>query len=153
MRTPIALAFMLLSGAAFAQQSPVDKVKACAGVKDDAARLKCYDAAVPGLQSDIQVPVLKAPDPVAAPKPPSTNTIIAPETPDSITLTATSIQPGADGKLRFILSNGEIWRQTDSIQLRNLGKGPWTAEVRKAALGSFMLKIDNKPPVRARRVE
>jgi hypothetical protein len=153
MRTPIALAFMLLSGAAFAQQGPVDKVKACAGVKDDAARLKCYDTAVPGLQSDIQVPVLKVPDPVAAQKPPSTSTIIAPETPDSITLTATSIQPGADGKLRFILSNGEIWRQTDSIQLRNLGKGPWKAEVRKAALGSFMLKVDNKPPVRARRVE
>ena len=160
MRTSIALPFMLLSGmllsgAAFAQQGPVDKVKACAGVKDDAARLKCYDTAVPGLQSDIQVPVFRFPDPdpVAAPKPPSTSTIIPAETPDSITLAVTKIAPGADGKLRFTLSNGEVWRQTDSIQLKNLGNGPWKAEVRKAAMGSFMLKVGNKPAVRARRVE
>jgi hypothetical protein len=70
-----------------------------------------------------------------------------------MTLGITAITAGADGKLRFTLANGEVWRQTDSVQLKNLGKGPWTAELRKAALGSFMLKVDNKPPVRALRVE
>jgi hypothetical protein len=163
MRTPIALAFMLLSGAgfapaAFSQQSALAKVQACAAVAGDTARLACYDAAVSALKSaEPAAPSAVAAAPAAtvsiAPRPSTIVPPKKPDTPDSMTLGVTAISTGADGKLRFTLSNGEVWRQTDTIKLKNLGKGPWTAEVRKAALGSYMLKVDDKPPVRALRIE
>ncbi len=62
------------------------------------------------------------------------------------------INKGADGKLVFVMENGQVWRQTDTIKLAGLGKGPWEAEVRKAMLGSFMLKVDGRTAVRVKRV-
>jgi hypothetical protein len=159
MRVAVSVAFMLVSGAALpleagAQQGPVDRVKACAAVADDAARLKCYDAAVGGLQSDIQVPVYKLPELEATGrKTPPASTIVPKQTLDRISVGVSAIGIGADGKLRFTLSNGEDWRQTDSTSLKNLGKGPWEAELRKAAMGSYMLRIGNKAAVRVQQVK
>lgn len=167
MRTPIAAAFMLLSAAvlapaAQAQETFADKVKACSAIKDDAARLKCFDTVMQILRvepdaADTRMTTAKAPAAPStasiAPKPATIIPAAKPETPDSITLDVTAITTGADGKLRFTLSNGETWRQTDSTSLKNLGKGPWKAEIKKAAMGSYMLKVNNKTPVRARPVE
>jgi hypothetical protein len=157
MRMSVIVAFMLLSGAilapgASAQETFVDRVKACSAMMDDAARLKCFDAAVQPLRvevdpSDTRMTVPKAP--AAA----ETRSIVPTETPDRISVRVTAIEAGADGKLRFTLSNGETWRQTDSTALKNLGKGPWEAELRKAAMGSFMLRVGNKAAVRVTMVK
>jgi len=156
MRVLVVASFMLASGAfaggAWAQGASVDKVKACIGVKEDAARLQCFDAAVAGLQASAPQArtIVRAPE--AAPA--STTSIVPKDkTPDRIAVSVTAINPGADGKLRFVLSNGETWRQTDSTPLKNLGNGPWEGELRKAALGSYMLKIGNKTPARVTLVK
>ncbi|HEV7693564.1 MAG TPA: hypothetical protein VGO52_22205 [Hyphomonadaceae bacterium] len=153
MRAFILASFMLVSGTAWAQGASIDKVKSCTAVKEDAARLQCFDAAVAALQPSAPEArkIVKAPEPAAT----STASLVPKktETPDRITVSVTAISPGADGKLRFALSNGETWRQTDSIAPKNLGKGPWEAELRKAALGSYMLKIGNKTPVRVALVQ
>src|ERR1700741_4787108 len=46
MRSLAVLVLALSAAPAFAQQAPLDKVYACAGERDDAKRLACYDAAV-----------------------------------------------------------------------------------------------------------
>ena len=64
-----------------------------------------------------------------------------------------AITIGVDGKARFNLENGQIWKQVDTTKLRNLGDGPWTAEIRKAAMGSYLLTLGNKSvAVRVERV-
>ena len=60
---------------------------------------------------------------------------------------------GAGGKLRLTMENGQVWRQVDTTRLRNVGQGPWTAEIKKAALGSFMLTLNDGRPVRVERVK
>jgi hypothetical protein len=147
---------MLLSGAilvpvALAQDASLDKVKACAGVPDDAARLKCFDGAVEALKTIAPAgrAIAKAPGAAA----PAANSIVPAQTLDRISVGVSAIGIGPDGKLRFTLSNGEDWRQTDSTSLKNLGKGPWEAELRKAALGSYMLRIGNKAAVRVTQVK
>jgi hypothetical protein len=137
--------FMLASGAAAnlpanAQEAPLASVQACAAIAGDALRLACFDAAVAALKPAAPVEPAKSPS------------IVPDETPDQIALAVTAIEEGRDGKLRFTLANGEVWRQTDSIALKNVGKGPWQAELRKAALGSYMLKVGNKSAVRVTRV-
>lgn len=153
MRVVASVAFMLLSGAAAAQGAPVDKMKACVSVKEDAARLRCFDAAVAGVQAPaaaepVERKIVKAPDAAA-----SSKSLVPTETPDRISIGVTAIEQGPDGKARFTLSNGETWRQTDATALKNLGKGPWEGELRKAALGSYMLKVGNKAPVRVTQVK
>jgi hypothetical protein len=164
MRVSVVAPFMLVSGmllsgafagGAWAQGASVDKVKACVAVKEDAARLQCFDAAVAALQTSAPQArtIVRAPE-AAAPAAASTASIVPKEkTPDRIAVSVTAINPGADGKLRFVLSNGETWRQTDSAPLKNLGNGPWEGELRKAALGSYMLKIGNKTPARVTLVK
>lgn len=169
MRVAVIVAFMLLSGAALsveasAQGAPIDKVRACASVTEDAARLRCFDAAVAGLKAagpvaaPVEAPVerkiVKAPEAAASPPASARSLVPVPtETPDRISIGVTAIDTGADGKLRFTLTNGETWRQTDTTTLKSLGKGPWEGELRKAALGSYTLKIGVKAPVRVQLVK
>jgi hypothetical protein len=63
-----------------------------------------------------------------------------------------AIREGPDGKLRFEMENGQVWKQTDSAALPKLGKGPWTARIRRAAIGSFFLNLDDRRAIRAERV-
>jgi hypothetical protein len=184
MRMLYAVPFILVSGAALAQEAPLATVYACAGITEASARLACFDTAVATLRqaqtggdlaivSRAQIATaereafgLATPSLSTLAQSATTNTntttttttppraAVAPAEPlDSVTLALARIETAGDGKLRFITKSGQIWRQTDRIKLANLGKGPWSAEVKKAALGSFMLKIGEKPPVRVMRVE
>jgi len=137
MRVLAVLPFMMLSGAALAQEGLTAKVQTCAAITDNAARLACFDAAAASIK-----PAAVATFGLAKPS----------EAPKTIAMAVSKIETGPDGKLRFTLEDGQVWRQTDGVRLPGLGKGPWTAEVRSAAMGSFMLKLDNRTPVRVKRV-
>jgi hypothetical protein len=160
---------------AAAQEAPLEKVYACAGVTDSAQRLACFDAAVAGLKQaessgglavvnreqiekaekeafGLATPSLSA----LADSVRSGSAAPAAEKPkslDRVTFPVKSVSKGPDGKYRFVMENGQEWRQTDSIRLPSAGKGPWQAEIRKGAMGSYMLKLDNSTAVRVRRVE
>jgi hypothetical protein len=171
---------LLGSAPAFAQERPLDRVYACAGLTDSAARLACFDAAVADLRSatetsgavlvdreqiakaekeafGLATPSLTALAESAAASTATSSAALRPaekpKTLDSVTLAVKSVQKGADGRYRFVMENGQIWRQTDQLVLPGVGKGPWTAEIRKAALGTFMLKLDNRTAVRVTRLE
>jgi hypothetical protein len=165
MRVAAIVAFMLVSGAVFASQAEAQdanamKVLECLEIKDSATRLACFDVRTPLLKPGPQPAakglgiVTRAPAPATAPAAPAgTASIVPTQTLDRISVGVSAIGIGPDGKLRFTLSNGETWRQTDSTALKNLGKGPWEAELRKAALGSYMLRIGNKAAVRVAQVK
>jgi hypothetical protein len=71
---------------------------------------------------------------------------------DKVNFGVKAISTTSDGKYRFTLENGQIWKQLDTTKLRNLGSGPWKAEIRKASLGSYLLTVDKQAAVRVERV-
>jgi hypothetical protein len=74
---------------------------------------------------------------------------------DNVELPIRRIATRPDGKnKRFYLENGQVWRQIDGRRLRVRGDGPFTAHIRRAALGSYLLQIDGDgPAVRVKREE
>jgi hypothetical protein len=180
MRVLTVVPFILLSGAvlapcAMAQEAPLAKVYACADIEDAGQRHSCFDALIPELkasraatfgrstkpakpqqQADVFGKSASKPSPLTAPvKTPADvkATPAAEKEVDRLSLAVKSISTGIDGKYRFTMENGQIWRQVDTEKLRNLGSGPWTAEIRKAALGSFLLTVGGQPrPVRVQRM-
>lgn len=160
---------------AFAQQAPLGKVYACADIADSAQRLACYDSAIAGLrqaensgglavvnreqieQAEKEAFGLATPSLSAlaesARTAPATPAAEKPKALERVTFPVKSVAKGPDGKYRFVMENGQEWRQIDSIKLPAIGKGPWQAEIRKAAIGSFLLKLDDRTAVRVRRWE
>lgn len=61
------------------------------------------------------------------------------------------------GRYRFYLTNGQVWQQTDSDNLRRpraKDGQPLQVEIRKASFGSFLLQVNGKgKSVRVKRVE
>src|SRR6185436_17373896 len=82
-----------LAGEAWAQGASIDKVKACVAVKEDAARLQCFDAAVAGLPPSAPAArtIVKAPEPAA----PTTLIVPKEKTPDRISVSVTAVDSGA----------------------------------------------------------
>lgn len=70
---------------------------------------------------------------------------------DKVKLPVKSIQKAGDGRLRFTMENGQVWKQADDTGLPGLGNGPWTAEIKKGAIGTFMLSINGRAAVRVVR--
>jgi hypothetical protein len=181
MRRVAIIAVAFAATPAFAQQAPLDKLYACAGVADSAARLSCFDAAVAGLKIATETggavvvnreqiaraekeafgllnPSLTAlAESAAASATPVASAAARPaekpKTLESVTLAVKSIEKAPDGSYRFVMENGQVWRQTDDLRLPGVGKGPWTAEIRKAAMGTFMLKLGDRTAVRVKRLE
>lgn len=61
-----------------------------------------------------------------------------------------SFQDIADGKVIFVLEDGARWKQTDGRQ-QFLKTGD-TVIIKKAALGSYMAKINGRPAIRVMRL-
>jgi len=169
------LPFALLAAApAMAQQSPVQKIYECAGLPIPRDRLACFDNAVAGLKQaeakgDVSITTRQqARDAerqafgLAAPPKPAPATTAreasaarppAEESADTITVAVTAITKAPGGELVLTTDSGQVWRQSEPRDLGPLGKGPWKAEIRKAALGSFMLKLDGRTAIRVKRVK
>ena len=176
MRLAIMLALSLSAVPALAQAAPLDKIYACSAVTDGVERLACFDAAVVGLKQaeatggvavvdraqieraekeafGIASPSLSA---IAESARASSRPIpggVQAKALDIVTFPVKSVAKGPDGLYRFTMQNGQVWRQMDGIKLPAIGKGPWQAEIRKAAIGSFMLKLDDRTAVRVKRME
>ena len=124
---------------AFAQTDVQGKLMDCASVVDGVQRLACFDALTLELKqtSDTSFGAQAA----------------KPTGPDRVSLAVSGLEKGADGKLRFTMEDGQVWRQVDTTKLPNAGKGPWTAEIRKAAMGTFLLSLNHGRVVRVERVK
>lgn len=157
------------AGASWAQPSLTDRLYACTGMTDSQARLACFDAAVAELkqaQTAGEVSVVSRAevqqaekdtfglDPAAQAK---AMTAVAPATAppelDVVKVTIASAEKRANGTFRFTLDNGQVWDQIDTGGPRSLPRGAIEGEIRRAALGSFLLKPGNRAAVRVKRVK
>lgn len=141
------LSALLLASPAWA--GPAEVLK-CTEIADAAARLACFDRAVPSLRNT-PVPPPVAALPPAPPVPPEQrfgaarieNREVPPELaePDSISATLVGVSQVAPNRWSFTLDNGQVWRQTVSRDLGSVKTGrPVTVE--KAVLGSYTMKIE-----------
>ena len=147
----------IIAEPAFAQDGLQGRLAACANIAEAAQRHACFDALVPELKQTGEAQ-FGAPDPKPSPlTAPVTTAEVAKAAPaqvepDRVSLTVTAMKEGADSKVRFTMENGQVWKQVDTTPVRIVGKGPWTAEIRKAALGSFLLTLNGGRAVRVERV-
>lgn len=62
---------------------------------------------------------------------------------DRVTLTLARMSERPNGRMRFFMENGQVWVQTDTGPVRVKSRDlPTSATIRKAALGSFLMRID-----------
>lgn len=161
--------------AADPKAAPLDAVYACAGLGDDAARLACYDAAVGRLKSAQEAGDVVAVDresikelekesfgfslpslpKLALPKlggGRSERSAAADSGLEKIQAGLVRIEKAGPTRNRLYLDNGQVWLQIDGSPARARGKGPHTVEIRRAALGSFLMTInDTGASIRVRR--
>jgi hypothetical protein len=176
------LAYFLLlwsasAATAFAQTSS-DPIDACAGVKDDSARLACFDrqtalkhAAPAGAPQAVAAqpqaggaPRPSAAAPTAQPAPPQPSVtepnagfanIDTPNTrprPAPITATITQFVPMPGGDVAFRLDNGQLWQQTDSRSYLNAHVNDHIT-ITKSALGAFFLTTSDRLHIRVKRIQ
>ncbi|MEO0550069.1 MAG: hypothetical protein AAFZ91_09115 [Pseudomonadota bacterium] len=72
---------------------------------------------------------------------------------NSITAAVTRVRKDSRGKLIIDLDNGQQWKQSDSRRVYLSGGEADSAEVKKAALGSFRMKLDGGTAFRVDRVK
>ncbi len=73
---------------------------------------------------------------------------------DSVTFGVAEIERSRHGKLFITLDNGQVWRQLDSDRVSySARKGVESVEIRRAAFGSFKMKLDGGRAFKVKRVE
>ena len=70
---------------------------------------------------------------------------------DRVTDTIKRAWAQPDRKLVLELAGGAVWRQIDAVELDEAPRPGTEVEIKRAALGSFMLKVKGQPAFRAHR--
>lgn len=166
------VAMLAIPAAAFAEGDNRDlaPLYACQNETNVLERLACYDEVVAGLRVAKPIAKPKGKTETSSPKtitktekknsfgfsvprfptlsrqsPSPSNTSESVVDNDRVTLELKSVHKRNTGRYRFEMTNGQVWDQTESASLRDLERRPpKTATIRKAALGSFMMKLDNQ---------
>ena len=168
----LALASSAVAGqhppAAGAQQSTaLDAVLNCRSIAGATERLACFDRSTDALQSatakhDIVVvdreTVRKTQRSLFGFNLPggtildsgNSKTRQADEEEREINATVRSAQMGADGYWVVVLEDGAVWHQTDGTLALSPKPGN-TVTIRRAALGSYYMRVGSQPGVKARR--
>ena len=122
--------------------------QACAPLSDDAARLKCYDAAM-GIVKPAPGAAMKLPAPT--PDGPRSKANFGddgqlhaepkPTLPKSLTVQVRAVVPLADGLYRLTLDNGQVWdtTQADSALAFRAGDG---VTISRGMLGSYRICLE-----------
>jgi len=170
MFTPaLAAALTLAASAALAQNTPepdvIKTLKACSAIKADGERLACYDKAAQSVtkaQETGDVIIIDKQTARAARRQAfgldlPTLSILdrgadKSET-ESLQTVVKSARTDAEGRLVMTLEDGAVWRQIDQEVLGKPPKAGTAVEIRKAAMGSYRMKIGGQPAIRVRRSE
>lgn len=161
-------------GAGAAQAQPkardraatIQKLIDCRSLADGAARLTCYDAAAAALdvaEAKGEIVVVEKEQMKAVRKQafgfslPSLSLFDrgekgeAAEPLDRITATLAGASRNSAGKWVMELEDGAVWVQIDTEPLPRGAKKGSTIEIRKAAIGSFLVNVDKQRAIRATR--
>lgn len=168
-RPLLAIAFTLSAGAALAQSAPepdvIKALKACSAIKADPERLACFDKAAQSVtkaQETGEVIIIDKQSARAARRQafgldlPSLSILDrGADKAETETLQATvkAARNDAESRLVVTLDDGAVWRQVDSEILGKPPKAGDAVEIRKASMGSYLMKIGKQPAIRVRRSE
>lgn len=164
-----ALALILAPASAQAQapQTPplLSAVTACRDVTDDAARLRCYDAATAALAraaSNGEIVVVNREDVrrtrrslfgFNVPRLPFfSGDSSQDEEPREIESAIKTARAVDYGKWLVELENGQVWQTTEPVGRQPPPRSGQPVKVRKAALGSYMLAVEGRRTIRAMRL-
>ncbi|MEJ8405345.1 hypothetical protein WKI27_08285 [Brevundimonas vesicularis] len=138
----------------------IGAVTQCTTIAADAARLACFDAAAARLSAAGEVAIVSRQDVqqnqrrlfgfnVTGLNPFSGSG--ESEELQSISATMTSARNLGRGEWSITLDDGSVWRKTDGVDVLFSANRQYPVTVRRAALGSYMMKVANDPPFRVRR--
>ena len=168
----IVIAGGLLVADAHAQEpKPVSTqaIYACAEIADDMARLACYDESVGRLEaaeaagevttiSKAEVEEIER-DSFGFSLPSIARNVLPKfgndeaEKLQEVVFAVESINRRSNDKIRITLENGQVWDQSDDKWVYYSKKnGAESAEIKRAALGSFKMKLDGGRAFRVKRV-
>lgn len=137
----------------------------CRKIADGQARLACYDSAVDALGQAIGQGDVVAVDREQAREVrrqafgftvPSLSLLDRGEKPEDVSEVKLAVQSARrmpNGKWLIQLEGGQVWRQIDSSDFSRIPKPGAQATIKKAMLGSYMMMIGGKSPVRVHRDE
>jgi len=162
-----AILTMAAAGSAGAQDLPagVDELLRCREVTDDAERLRCFEE-----KSDALAGALERREVVAADRQevqeakrqlfgfslPDLNMFDGGEAGededdvDSVEGTVASVSQDANSRWVLTLESGQVWRQSDSRAIVRPRPGQ-PVTIRRASMGSFMMRVNNQPGIRVQR--
>lgn len=138
----------------------------CRAIAADAERLQCFDTAAAALQQAAERREVVVVDRqqvresqtrlfgLALPRLPIFGGGDDEDEEEEVTqITSTVVSASQDGQGRWMvrLADGSLWIQTDDRRLALRPRPGQTVVVNKAALGSYMMRVNNQPGVRARR--
>ena len=163
----LSVVFFAVPASSAAQEGNDESIlRDCATIDDDGLRLSCYDqvlrpakaeehAARPAT-GDKRVPVQSDLPAVAAEEQPGADEKFGlkeeqPREAVSITVTVKAIRKNLAGRFLYTTEEGQVWLQIDTRKVR-YDEVPFSAKIRSASLGSFLLKpVSGGVSVKVRR--
>ena len=160
-RRPVVVLFaaLLSSMASAAGDSAPPGLAQCAAIAPDAARLACYDAlagrAPAANTSTANLPAAPLPAARAAAEQPEFGVVKprqpkAPAAPQSLQAHITSISADSLRRDSLLLDNGQTWVVLEGDVYAKPGD---LVEIRRAALGSFLMSTPSRRTYRVHRVQ
>ena len=125
---------------------------ACSAVTPDLDRLACFDRATARLKAAEQSGAV-----IIMPRARVEETrralfgFAVPSGPALDAVETTLISASQSDGWVFRLADGSVWRQVDTTALNFRPREGMPVRIRRAAVGSYMLKVGDSPAVRARR--
>ncbi len=161
----IIVAICGLAAPAWAQDapSPLDPLYACRAIADPGARLACFDQNAAQIQSDERTGAVVSIDKTKAasiqrkafgfslPALPKLGLPSGGAEIETIEALLLGMTPLGEGQFMYTLDNGQVWVQIDDRIER--AKLPNTVTIKKAAMGSFLLKVGDQRAVRVKRAQ
>jgi hypothetical protein len=135
----------------------------CRAIADDAARLQCFDSTAANLQQAAERREVVVVDRgqiresrrrlfgLSLPGLPIFGGGDGEEEITSIESTVSSAHQVGYGRWVVALADGSTWAQTDNNPLASRPRTGQTVRVQRAALGSYMMRVNNQPGIRVRR--
>jgi hypothetical protein len=139
-----------------------DDLVACKTIENAEARLACYDANVAALDEAQKSKEIVVTDKAAIKE--ARRGLFGFDLPkikifggneeelNEVEATLSEAYMNRDGKLTIVLEDGARWSQIDSQVVRGSPKAGSKARIRRAAMGSFFVNIDEKRAIRMKRV-
>ncbi len=141
----------------------MQSVLECRAITDAPRRLTCFDAAVDAMARAEQAGDLVTIDRaqrkavrrqafgLTLPSLAMFDRGDKPEEANRIAVTLASVSHTAAGRWVIVLDDGAVWRQIDDEVLEPPPRPGQKAEIRRAALGSYMMRIEGQSSIRVHR--